>query len=354
MFIVVLWINGCMLNGNARSIISGFVGSLLVLAALYWFIGIDQTVSKLSMANTGILVLVLVGAICWIVSWGLALRTVLGVLGSTISPLRATAIFSGVLFANNVTPFGQAGGEPISGLLISRATDRRYETGLAAIASVDALNFVPSIVLAVCGMGYLFVTTTFVGNLWYAAGTVFALALLVPTGVYLGWQYRYRLEHAAVAVVTPVVRTIRHTLLRRKPLGQEAIKRRIEGFFTAIERVGSTPRKLALALCLSSLGWIAQAVCLWLSLFALGHAVSPSVVLIAIPIGAIAGVTPLPGGLGGVDIVLIGVVGALVTINGPTITAAVIIHRAAIYLFPTILGGGITAVIASQEQDTIS
>ncbi|UPM42580.1 lysylphosphatidylglycerol synthase transmembrane domain-containing protein [Halocatena salina] len=337
-----------MLKENARSIIAGFVGSLLVLAAMYWLIGVDQTVSKLSMANTGVLVFVFVGATCWIISWGLALRTVLGVLGSTISPLKSTAIFSGVLFANNVTPFGQAGGEPISGLLISRATDRRYETGLAAIASVDALNFIPSIVLAVCGMGYLFVTTTFVGDLRYAAGTVFALALLVPIGFYLGWQYRYRLEHATVAVITPIVRFIRHTLLRRKPLEEAAIERRIEGFFTAIERVGSTPRKLAFALGLSSLGWIAQAVCLWLSLFALDHAVSPSVVLIAVPLGAIAGVTPLPGGLGGVDLVLIGIISALVTINQPTIAAAVLIHRSAIYLFPTIVGGGITAAIASR------
>lgn len=337
-----------MLKGNARSIIAGFVGSLIVLAAIYWFVGVDQTVSKLSMADPGILALVFAGAVCWLVSWGLALRTVLSVLGSTISPLKATAIFSGVLFANNVTPFGQAGGEPISGLLISRATDRRYETGLAAIASVDALNFVPSIALAVGGMSYLFVTTTFVGDLRYAAGTVFALALLVPAGVYLGWQYRYRLQHAAVAVVTPVVRTIRHTLLRRQPLERAAIERRIEGFFTAIERVGSTPRKLALALGLSSLGWIAQAACLWLSLFALNHTVSPTVVLIAIPIGAIAGVTPLPGGLGGVDLVLIGVISGLVTISQPTIAAAVLIHRGAIYLFPTIVGGGVTAAIASQ------
>ncbi|RRJ30336.1 lysylphosphatidylglycerol synthase transmembrane domain-containing protein [Halocatena pleomorpha] len=337
-----------MLRENARSIIAGFVGSLLVLAAIYWFVGINQTVSKLSMADTGVLVLVFVGAVCWIVSWGLALRTVLGVLGSTISPLKATAIFSGVLFANNVTPFGQAGGEPISGLLISRATDRRYETGLAAIASVDALNFIPSIVLAVCGVGYFFVTTTFVGDLRYAAGTVVVLALLVPMGFYLGWQHRYRLERATVGALTPVVRFVRHTLLRREPLGQAAIERRIEGFFTAIERVGSTPRKLALALGLSALGWLAQAACLWLSLFALDHSVSLSVVLIAVPLGAIAGVTPLPGGLGGVDLVLIGVISALVTINQPTIVAAVLIHRAAVYLFPTIVGGGITAAIASR------
>ncbi|MFC7188673.1 lysylphosphatidylglycerol synthase domain-containing protein [Halocatena marina] len=123
-----------MLKGNARAIFIGFVGSLAVLGGFYWYVGIDETLSVLSMADTKILVLVVVGAMCWLVAWGMALRTVLGVLGSTITPVKATAIFSGVLFANNVTPFGQAGGEPISGLLISHATDREYETGLAAIA----------------------------------------------------------------------------------------------------------------------------------------------------------------------------------------------------------------------------
>lgn len=337
-----------MFRGKARTILAGFVGSILVLGGIYWVIGVDATASALSAADAEILVLVGVGAVCWIVSWGLALRTVLGVLGSSISPVKATAIFSGVLFANNVTPFGQAGGEPISGLLISRATDRRYETGLAAIASVDALNFIPSILLGLCGVGYLFVTATFVGELRYAVVGVLALALVVPAGGYLGWQHRYRLQRVSVSVVTPVVGVVWRTLLRRKPLGTEAIEQRIEGFFTAIERVGNTPRKLVLALGFSSLGWLAQAACLWLSLLAIGYSVSPVVVLIAIPLGAIAGVTPLPGGLGGVGLVLITIVGGLVTIGQPTIGAAVLIHRAAIYLFPTIVGGGVTAVIASR------
>lgn len=338
-----------MLKGNARAIFIGFVGSLAVLGVFYWYVGIDKTLNVLSMADTKILVLVVVGAMCWLVAWGMALRTVLGVLGSTITPVKATAIFSGVLFANNVTPFGQAGGEPISGLLISHATDREYETGLAAIASVDALNFVPSIILATFGLGYLASSITFNGNLQYAAFTIVALAVVVPVSGYLGWQNRYRLERFTVSLITPIIRTIRGTILQREPLGEDGIEKRIEGFFSAIERIATTPRELALALGLSSLGWIAQGACLWLSLYALGHVVSPVVVLIAIPIGAVAGVTPLPGGLAMIELVLVAVISALVVSAGTNvIAAAVLIHRGAVYLLPTIVGGGVTAILASQ------
>lgn len=339
-----------MLRGNARSIGLGFIGSLIGFGVFFWFIDIDETLNALSMADVEVLVLVLVGATCWLVAWGQALRTVLGVLGSSISPLKATAIFLGVMFANNVTPFGQAGGEPVSGFLISRATDREYETGLAAIASVDALNFIPSIILALCGLGYLAAKAAFPGGLQYAALTAVTLALVVPASGYLGWQHRYRIERAAVNVLTPVVRTVRHTILQREPLGEGAIEKRIEGFFGAIERVATTPRKLALALGLSALGWLAQGACLWLSLYALGHTVSPIVVFIAVPIGAIAGVTPLPGGLAAIEAALIAIITALVTLDGAVILAAVVIHRAAIYLLPTIVGGSVTAVIANQSS----
>lgn len=337
-----------MLNGNARTIILGFVGSLIGLGVLYKFLDVGETLTALSMADTGVLMLVVGGAVCWLIAWGLALRTVLGVLGSTVSPVKATVIFSGVMFANNVTPFGQAGGEPVSGFLISRATDREYETGLAAIASVDALNFIPSIILALCGLGYLATKATVNGDLQYAALTAVTLALVVPASGYLGWQHRYRIERAAVNVLTPLVRTVRHTILQREPLGEGAIEQRIEGFFGAIERVATTPRELALALGLSALGWLAQGACLWLSLYALGHAVSPIVVFIAVPIGAIAGVTPLPGGLAAIEAALIGIISALVTLNPAVIGAAVLIHRGAIYLLPTVVGGSVTAVLASR------
>src|SRR5699024_10135966 len=113
-------------------------------------------------------------------------------------------------------------------------------------------------------------------------------------------------------------------------------------------RVGTNPRELLFALCFSAAGWIGLATSLWLSLFALGHTVPVAVVLVAIPAGAMASITPLPGGLGGVELVLGALVTATSSVPLATVTAAVLIHCGATYVLPTIVGGGTAAVLADR------
>jgi len=43
-----------------------------------------------------------------------------------------------------VATFGHLGAEPLAALFLSRGTDAEYETSLAAVAGVDALNLFPS------------------------------------------------------------------------------------------------------------------------------------------------------------------------------------------------------------------
>ena len=336
-------------DGNLRATLVGFAGALCVLAVLFWLVGIDDILAALSMASLPVLLVVVVVAICWLTAWGLSLRTVLGVLGAPITIPAAVLVFAGATFANNVTPFGQAGGEPVSALFISRASDSEYETGLAAIASVDALNFVPSIALALVGLGYFATTITFGQRLEYAAVAVGGLAVAVPVAVYFGWHNRYRVEQAAVDTLTPLLQRLAGLIPRRSPPGREVLERRIEGFFKAVERIATNPRGLLLALAFSTAGWVGLATSLWLSLFALGYSVPPAVVLVAIPAGAMAGVTPLPGGLGGVETVLFALVTATTGGIAPaSVFAAVAIHRGATYWLPIIVGGGTAAVLADR------
>ena len=95
----------------------------------------------------------------------------------------------------------------------------------------------------------------------------------------------------------------------------------------------------------SALGWLAMCVSLWLSLFALGHVVPFSVVLLVVPMGAIAGIAPLPGGLGGVETVIGVLLASLTPVPGSVALTAVFVHRAATYVFPTVLGGGVAVAL---------
>jgi len=343
-----------MAGGRIRATILGFAGALAVFAVLFWIAGVDDLLSTLVAADGRLAALVLLVTLGWLAAWAISLRVVLGVLGVPLSVPQAFFVFTGAMFANNVTPFGQAGGEPITALLISRVADTEYEKGLAAIASVDTLNFVPSITIAVVGVGYFVTEVAFGANrrLELALAAVAVLAVGVPTLVYLGWRRRYRLESRVVALLIPVVRRIAARLPRVPVPTADGIQRRIEGFFGAIERVATNPRGLALALALSTVGWLLQMVGLWLAFRAIGTPIPLSVALFVVPIGAIAGVTPLPGGAGGIESVLVALLVAapLPGVTESVALAAVVVFRGAVYWTPTVLGGLVTGVVGIRER----
>ena len=334
---------------DLRASLVGFALAAVVLAAVGWLVGPGRVADAVVRADPVLLAAVLVAAACWLTSWGLALWTVLGGLGAPVRGHVAVLVFAAATFANNVTPFGQAGGEPVSALFVSRAADTKYETGLAAIASVDSLNFVPSIALATAGIAYFSTRLTFGSRLRLASYAVGALALAVPLLVVVGWRYRHTVEQGAVRAATPVARLVGRLFPGREPPSRAAVRSRVDGFVHAIERATGNRRRLALALGFSTSGWLCQSVSLWLSLTALGANVPFPVALVAVPVGAIAGVTPLPGGLGGVETVLIALLAAL-SVPASAAAGAVVVHRVGTCLLPTVLGGGVAGVLGSSGR----
>ena len=340
-----------MVRANLRATVVGFAATAAVFAVLFTFAGVDELLTTLRAADTDALLLVVAATVVWLFAWAVSLYTVLRVLGVDVSYLSSFLLFSGATFANNVTPFGQAGGEPITAFLISRVTDAEYERGLAAIASVDTLNFVPSITIALLGAGY-FATEVALGanrNLLAAVGGVVALAILVPSLVYLGWRRRYGLEARIVAGLTPLIRALARRLPRIPVPTPEGIEERIDGFFRAIERVAANPRRLAVALAASTAGWLSQTIALYVAFEAVGVRVPLSIVLVVVPIGAIAGVTPLPGGAGGIETVLVLLLLAapLPQVTQPTAVAAVVLFRGAVYWIPVLVGGVVVGWIGA-------
>ena len=332
---------------NRRATLLGFGAALAMLVVIFWFVGFDETVRTLLDADTRIVALLLPVVVTWLLCWGLALRVVLSVLGVQVSVLQSVMTYAAAAFANNVTPFGQAGGEPITAYIISSSSDAEYETGLAAIASVDTLHFVPTIGLAGMGLTFFATRLTFGRRLKLAAAAVVGLAIAVPVLVYLGWRFREQVENATVRVLAPVVHVIGHVIPRRAPPNPSVIRRRVRGFFTALGRVAGDRRQLATAVAYSALGWLGLMTSLWLSLFALGHRVNFAVVLVAIPVASMTGVTPLPGGLGAFEGVLITLIGILPGVGFSAAGAAVILHRLMTYWLPVVLGAGAAVILTS-------
>ena len=334
---------------DPRTTAAGFLGAAVALGVLAYLVGVRELVFALSLARPDAVASVVAAAALWMIAWALALRAILAALDASISPWRATAVYAGVLFANNVTPFGQAGGEPVSALLIAESARTEYETALAAIASADSLNFLPSTAIGLLGVAYLSVTVAVGDRLQVARAAVLALALAFPVVGYLAWRARDRLEAVLVGALAPVARIVGRTLPRVEAPARDAVAARVDGFFRALEVVGGNRRTLLVAVGFSTLGWLAQAAALWLALFAVGVVAPVAAVLVAVPVGAIAGVTPLPGGLGGIEAVLIALLVPLAGVTAATAAAAVLVHRGAIYWLPTLFGGGVVAALGADR-----
>jgi uncharacterized protein (TIRG00374 family) len=332
-----------------KATLVGFAGAVAVLGLLLYFVGVGDLLGSLRAADTTTVGLVVVVTVAWLFAWGLALRTVLGVLGRHVSPIKTFLVFSGAMFNNNVTPFGQAGGEPVTALLISEVTDSDYGTGLAAIASVDTLNFVPSITLALLGMGYFATQTTFNERLESASIVVVGLTAGVIGGLVFAWRNHDRIEGAVVNLGTRLGRLAGKYVPRVEDPGRAGIERRVGHFFEAIERVATSPRGLVLALTFSAVGWGLQMSGLWLAFRAIGEPVSLAVVMFVVPVGAIAGITPLPGGAGGIEIVLVALLVAapLPGVTESVALAAVVIYRGAVFWVPVVLGGVVMGTVGA-------
>ncbi|QLG47773.1 lysylphosphatidylglycerol synthase transmembrane domain-containing protein [Natrinema halophilum] len=321
---------------NRRAFLIGVFGTLAVFAVLFFFVGARGIVDSLLSADPSLVAGTFGLALCWLAAWSLMLRTVLAALGVHVPVGKSFFVYAGAVFANNVTPFGQAGGEPIAALLISKVSDARYETGLVGIASVDVINVVPSISLILVGVAYYATTAALANRLETAVGSAVALIGGIVIVMVLVWRYHNTIVERLPAIVAP--RLGRFDRFDSETLESD-IAERMGRFFENIERVATDRWRLVAVVGLSLCGWLFQTAALTVAFAALGYSVPAYVLLFVIPLANLAGAAPLPGGLGGIEAAFVTLLVPTTMVPASAVTAAVLIFRGAIYWMPVLIGG---------------
>lgn len=327
-----------MAGRSLRVLLVSVVGVVVVFALLFFAVGVDRVVESLLSAEPGLVVVTFGFAVCWLTAWSLMLRTVLATLDVRIPRLQAFFVYTGAVFANNVTPFGQAGGEPVAALLISKVSGSRYETSLAGIASVDVLNVVPSLSLVFVGVGYYASSAAVGDRLETAVVSAVALIATVVLVLTLVWRNRETLSERLPAVVVPwVSKFVPPRFTSETP--ESDLRDRLQRFFESIELVAVDRWRLTSIVSLSLAGWLFQTAAFATTFAALGYSVPVYVLLFVIPLANLAGAAPLPGGLGGIEAAFVALLVPTTGIAASGITAAVLIFRGAIYWMPVLIGG---------------
>ncbi|MCO8244536.1 flippase-like domain-containing protein [Haladaptatus sp. AB643] len=335
---------------NVRSVVLGLLASLVVIVVIVSLVGASSVVAAFKAARPSAIFAIVVAVACWQVAWSSALHVVLSLLEYPQSRPRTMLIYLSIVFANSITPFAQAGAEPLAALFVSRATDAEYETGLSAVVSVDTINFLPSIGFAMLGFAYFTVRATLNPRLKLALVLFLVVALVVAVVAVFAWRSR---ETLAASLVSGLSR-LGAFLSRKTPLNvdvpEQELERRVTLFLSNLEQIARTPHRLAVGLFFSAVGWFFLAVCLWLSLYSLGYAIPVEAPLFIVPLAMTASVTPLPGGFGGIDAAYILLLVSLTNVPLPVITAALLVFRAGTYLLPVIAGGAAVTMLEANRR----
>lgn len=280
--------------------------------------------------------------------WGTGLALVLSALDRRPPLRRAVPLFVATTFANNVTPLGEAGGNPVAGALVAGSEGVVYEVGLAGITALNALNRVAAVALGVCGAAVLLSRGVAGGGLRRAVAVVAVAALLLAALVVVGWRARRRL----VAAVGPPLDRAGRWLARRVPLvpvpAEESLAGRVAGFVDAVERLVAAPGTLGAVLVLGVAGHVAVAAALWAAAAGVGVDADPTTVLVIVPVAKVSGLSPTPGGAGSAVVVLAGLLVATTAAGPAEATAAALTYRAAAFWLPTAVGGLVAATVVGR------
>ncbi|MFB6211490.1 MAG: lysylphosphatidylglycerol synthase transmembrane domain-containing protein [Halobacteriales archaeon] len=317
---------------------AGFVlgGSLLTI--YLYLIGIEELRRVFLSFPTRLLWSLLAIGFIPMILWGGGLFVVLSKLGYHVRVRTAVLLFTAASFLNAVTPFGETGGDPAAAVLFSRSIGTDFETGLAAIGSLNALNRVASVLLGILGVSYVGTRLAFGTPLQRLALLTVGFTIGLVVVLIGGWQYRYALIDRLTAILTPGVQFLVRWIPGREPPSADAVARRGTRFIGAIERLADDPLRLLIVFALSLAGQVSVAATLWMALAAFGSRVPFGVVLFIIPLAKFSGIVPTPGGFGSAEALLITLITATTGTAGAIAGAGAVIYRASAFWVPALIG----------------
>lgn len=334
---------------SALTTIGWTVIGLLVLALLLRVVGVPEIADVFGQTTVSwLLLLVTVGVIPALV-WGCSLCLTFEMIGADVPIWKAIAFFIASIFLNSITPFGQVGGDPPSALLMARDSGTSFESGLVAIGAVGLVNRMAAILLGILGGAWYSTRVAGSGRIWdivRLSATVGAVALIILAAV---WVRRRQIPGQIGGIIGRFSGINNYQSVIPFP-SREEVTSWITDVVGKLEQIASDPRSLAVVFLLSLSGQVVTAGVFWLAIASVGAGVPFEVVMILIPAGKIAGITPTPGGTGSAEVLLTSLLVAGAGLAAPVATAATLLYRTTAFWLPTVLGGLTTAGLLVQSR----
>jgi hypothetical protein len=328
-----------------------FLGiSILILAVMLYFVGIDQVISALKIAKLEFIGIAIAIQVFTYYLYTLRWKILNNVAGMDTSIKKLLPMVLVGLAVNNITPSGRGGGEPVRAYILSREEDYPMEETFATVVADRALDTFPFVVLAVLtiiGMTLSFQLDTWLLLLMVGAVIVIVIILILLIYMSINPNFGKRVDGWIIGLVRRFYKKNSEEL-------EEKIHGVINGFQDTMKMVIYNKKVLYYALPLSFVIWILEILRVYFVFLAFGATINPIVIGEVFILASLAGMIPLlPGGLGAVDGIMI-IFYSAAGITASISAAATVIERLISFWMATILGLVILPYYGSSVLDKIS
>jgi len=330
----------------------GFVLSVLLLAALVVLLGPDRLAARLVRVNLPVFALGFLATLLSLVCWSEATRRPFVDAGATLSPWKSFLTHNVAMFGKQVLPMGALGGPVVMAYAFERATSMGYNRSLAVMTVVEFLGVAASVSLGLLSLGWLLLFAPplpAVGSVRLAVIT-FAVVAAGAAGAF--WYLRTAVERVFLSV-TRLLRASVGRLSGRlyRTLDPGRAGTGLARYYRTMDAVVDDRRLVVAVFGFNFLGWVFASLSLYTSALALGVELSVVLALFLIPASGVVTVIPLPGGLGGVEVALVGVLAAFGDLPLALAAAVVVLYRLCSYWFILLLGAVTSAYSAVSFAD---
>ena len=325
--------------------------SVLILLGMLYFVGIEQVIAALKMADLNLIALAIGVQIAtyflYTIRWQV-LNKVAGI-DEGITKLLPMVLVG--LAVNNITPSGRGGGEPVRAYLLSRDKDEyTFDETFAAVVADRALDTFPFVLLAAITITSMALFFDF--ELWLLA--VMVLAVIAILALLFAIIYMCINPGFGNRVEGWIIGLVRRFYKKDSESLENTIHDSIAGFQHTMRVLMSNRKGLVYALILSFLIWIFEILRVYFVFLAFGADVNLIIIGEVFIVACLVGMIPLlPGGLGTVDglmILLYSAAGVPASVSA----AATVIERLISFWMATMLGMAVLPYFGSSVLDKIS
>ena len=309
--------------------------SILILLIMLWFVGIDQVIDALKVANLSIIALAVVTQVFTYFLYTLRWQILNKLADMDISIKKLLPMVLVGLAVNNITPSGRGGGEPVRAYLLAKDNDEyHFEDTLATVVADRALDTFPFVVLA--AVTIVSMTLFFKLDIWLLV--VMVLAVIVIIAILIALIYMCINPGFGQRVDGWIIGLVRRFYKKNSENLENQIHASIFGFQDTMKLLISNKKGLVYTLTLSFIIWFFEIFRVYLVFLAFGSNVSLIIIGEVFVVACLVGMIPLlPGGLGAVDGLMILFYSAA-GVPASVSAAATVIERLISFWMATIIG----------------